>query len=281
MSQVPSNQAGGKPIKVALVTNIPAPYRVAVFRLLARMPGIQLRVFFFAGAEPDRHWQETAQPYDHVFLRERMVSVAGRFIHFNPDLWGALQDFRPDVVVTTGFNPSHLMAYAYARWRGCAHVPMTDGTPQSESGLTGVHRFVRRWVYGRSQAFIGASQASLRLLASYGAAPGAMFQSHLCADNARFAAEPDHPKVHDLLFCGRFVPVKCPLFAMDVAQACAVRLQRRVSLGILGAGEMEGEMRAKAATLSQVDVHWLGFAQPDDLPGHFKRAKVYLFPTTF
>lgn len=267
--------------KVALVTNIPAPYRVAVFRLLARVPGLDFKVFFFAGSEPDRNWGHTQQAYEHVFLRERVFKVGSRFVHVNPDVWSQLKAFEPDVVITTGFNPTHLLAFLYARWHRCRHVAMTDGTLESEDILSPAHRWLRRRVYARSEAFVGASQASLRLFQHYGARPEALFQSHLCADNARFDAEPDHPKVHDLLFCGRFVAVKNPMFAMDVAQACAHRLGRRVSLAFLGAGELEPEMRARAGQLDGVDVSFLGFAQPDQLPGHYKRARVFLFPTSW
>jgi len=265
--------------KVALVTNIPAPYRVAVFRLLARVPGMHFKVFFCAGSEPDRNWDEAQQAYEHMFLQERVFKVGIRFIHFNPDVWAQLKAFGPEVVVTTGFNPTHLLAFLYARFHGCQHVAMTDGTPDSEQNLSIVHKLLRRWVYGRSAACVGASQASLRLLAEYVPRPESLFQSHLCADNARFAAEPEHPKAYDLLFCGRFVGVKNPMFAMDVAEACARKLGRRVSLAFLGAGELEPEMRARAATLEGVDASFLGFAQTDDLPARYKRASIFLFPT--
>ena len=269
------------PCKVAMITNIPAPYRVPIYERLAATPGISLKVVFFAGSEPDRGWDSPRHRYPHVFLKERLYRVGARFIHVNPDVWGELVRFAPDVVITNGFNPTHLLAYAYARWHGARHLAMTDGTPQSEAGLSRLHRGLRRWVYARSQAFVGASRASMALLASYGAPPQALFQSHLCADNARFDAEPEHAKVHDFLFCGRFVDVKNPLFAMDVAQACAQRLGRRVSLAFLGSGELEPRMRAHAASLTDVDVQFLGFAQPDDLPGHYKRSRLFLFPTAW
>lgn len=267
------------PCKVAMLANIPAPYRIPIYRLLAATPGIALRVFFFAGSEPDRNWDAVRQPYDHMFLKERFVTVGSRYIHVNPDMWGQLRAFAPDVVITTGFNPSHLLGFLYARLHGARHIGMTDGTPESEAGLSMLHRLLRRWVYGRSQAFAGASRASMQLLASYGAPPDALFQSHLCADNARFEQEPEPEKVHDMLFCGRFVEAKNPIFAMDVAQSCAELMGRRVSLAFLGAGDVEPTMRVHARTLSLVDVNFLGFAQPESLPGHFKRARIFLFPT--
>ena len=43
-------------VRAALVTNIPAPYRMPVYRLVANEPGIELKVFFCASKEPDREW---------------------------------------------------------------------------------------------------------------------------------------------------------------------------------------------------------------------------------
>lgn len=267
--------------KVAMVTNIPAPYRVPVYQLLAAEPGIDLKVFFFAGSEPDRNWDAARHRYEHVFLKERVFKIGARFVHANPDVWRELKAFGPDVVITTGFNPTHLLAFLFARLHGLRHIAMTDGTPESESTLSSLHRQLRRWVYGRSQAFVGASRLSMDLLRQYGAPKSALFQSHLCADNALFEAEPDHEKTYDLLFSGRFVPVKNPLFALDVAQGCAQRLGRRVSLALLGAGELEPQMRAHAGELKGVDVHFLGFVQPRELPGYFKRSRLFLFPTSW
>ena len=134
------------PTRVALVTNIPAPYRVPVYGLLAAQPGLDLQLFFCSERESDRAWDLDHIRVPHVFLRERVFSWRGRFIHANADVWAALRSFRPDVVVTTGFNPTHLLAFAYARLHGARHVAMTDGTVASEAGLSVVHRWIRRHV---------------------------------------------------------------------------------------------------------------------------------------
>jgi glycosyltransferase involved in cell wall biosynthesis len=160
---------------------------------------------------------------------------------------------------------------------------MTDGTLHSAgSSLTAIHRWVRRIVLGGSQAFIGACRGSFALFERYGVPRERMFQSHLCADNAAFLAAPPEPKQYDLLFSGRFVPIKNPLFALDVAGQVALQLGRQVSIAFLGAGELEPAMRARAEALgSQVDAHFPGFVQPQDLPKHYKRARVFLFPTSW
>ena len=132
--------------RIAIVTNIPAPYRLPVYEALAADAQIELKVIFCSGREPDREWDLSATRFEHVYLRERFVSYRGRFIHINPDVWGALRSLRPEVVITTGFNPTHLLAYAYARKYGAKHVAMTDGTFNSEERLSWFHRWVRRRV---------------------------------------------------------------------------------------------------------------------------------------
>ena len=273
-------------LRVALVTNIPAPYRLRMFELLAAEPGIELKLFFCSQREPDREWDLRPLRAPHVYMRERVLAWRGRFIHANPDVWPLLGAFRPDVVITTGFNPTHLLAFAFARLHGARHVAMTDGTAMSEAKLTFVHRWIRRRIYRRTDAFVGASDGSFALYRQYGVPRMSMFKSHLCADNAAFAgvaavaAVPHPPRDVDFIFCGRFVAGKLPLFAIEVAAATAQRLGRLVTLLMVGSGELEARMRIEADLVSnRVHTHFAGFATQAALPGHYARAKVLLFPT--
>lgn len=267
-------------IRLAIVTNIPAPYRLPVYEQLTADPGIDLCVFFCSGREPDREWNLGQARFAHTFLKESFVSYRGRYIHINRDVWPALQSFKPHIVVTTGFNPTHLLAYAWARIHGARHVAMTDGTLESEAALTAPHRWIRRHVYAHTAAFIGASDGAMRLYRSYGIDSSAMFKSHLCADNALFFNAPPQAKVYDFMFCGRFEAVKNPFFALDVAHAVALRLGRRVSVVFVGSGGLEGEIRAYAKSLeAEVETSFAGFARQEALPGWYGASRIFLFPT--
>src|SRR5690606_5418855 len=116
----------------------------------------------------------------------RHYSVGDRYIHNNPQVFSALRRYRPAVVVTDGFNPSHLYAFAWALLKKVPHVPMTDGTYDSELALSPVHRAVRRYVYARSQAFISASDGGSQLYQSYGIDAAKCFKSCLCINNDAF-----------------------------------------------------------------------------------------------
>lgn len=268
-------------IKIAIVTNEPPPYRIPVFHKIGKMPGISLRVIFCAVREPNRQWDRPPLDFDHEFLRERIATVRGRYIHNNPDVVSALRRFAPDVVVSDGFNPTQLYAFAYAWMKGIAHVPLTDGTYQSELALSWVHRAARRFVYARSQAYLSASAGGQQLYESYGIAPGRCFKSYLCTDNEAYFRTPEpEEKQYDLIFCARMVPEKGPLFALTVAQEAARRLGRKVRILFVGAGSEEERVKAAAAEQPQlVEAHFHGFALQGELPALYKSARIFLFPT--
>ena len=163
-----------------------------------------------------------------------------------------LRQLDADTVITTGFNPTHLLAFSYTVFYKKMHIPMTDGTFESEQTLSAIHRIVRRIVYRCSKAFIGASLGSLRLYNSYGIGQKRFFQSHLCVDNAAFSPSADGKRRFDLMFSGRFVAEKNPLFALDVAVGVAKVLNRKVSILMLGSGPLLEQVREYADKLRPI-----------------------------
>ncbi|RZI40190.1 glycosyltransferase [Herbaspirillum sp. HC18] len=268
-------------LRIALVTNHPPPFRIPIYNRVARTPGVDLSVIFCSPREPNRQWDLPPMRFHHVFLKERFVRRGSNFIHNNPDVMSRLKQLDPEVIVNTGFNPTHLYAFGYGVLHGIPHVPMTDGTELSEQGLSRVHRLIRRMVYSRSRAFIAASHGGLRLYQGYGIAPERCFQSCLCADNDAFLpSEPPAGKRYDLIFCGRIVQEKNPVFTLEVAIGAARRLGRKVSLLYVGTGEQEEEvMREALSQSSLVDVTFHGHASQQELPSLYASARIFMFPT--
>lgn len=268
-------------LRIAIVTNELPPYRVPFFRALARMPDVVVQVILCCLREPNRKWEKPALDFGCVFLRERITEKNGRYIHNNPDVFMALNRFAPDVVVTGGFNPTHLYAFAYTLLRGVPHVPLTDGTDVSEQALGKIHRAVRRFVFSHSKGFIAASDGGLRLFQSYGISPARCSKAPLCIDNTEFSTglRPVE-KTFDFIYCGRIEPAKNPLFALDVAMETARRIGRRVRILFAGAGEQEAELQHAASRHADlVDAQFHGFTSHSDLPALYWSARVFLFPT--
>lgn len=275
-----SRVGAGKLIRVAMVTNIPTPYRLPVYEILAAMPDIELKVIYCSEREPDREWDLSSTSYTAEYLNEFFYTVGDKFIHVNPGVFGALRRFKPDVIIGTGFNPTHLLGYSYAKLFGCVIVPMTDGTLESERVLTSVHRWVRRRVYRQAKAFIAASDGGFDLYESYSIKPERLFKSHLCTNNVAFTFSTNNEKQFDLIFSGRFGELKNPLFALHVAKEASIVLKRKLSLAFLGAGPLEPAMRKLAHDYAEwVDTNFLGFAKQSELPAIYSMAKIMLFPT--
>jgi len=268
-------------MKIALVTNTPPPYRVPIFTRLANWPGIDFHVIFCARREPNRLWDLPPLDFPHSFLRERFFTVDGRYIHNNPDVISLLRKLAPDVVVTDGFNPTHLYAFLMAQYKGVPHIAMTDGTDLSEQSLSLKHRLVRRLVYSRSRAFISASIGGDRLYQAYGIKPERCFHSWLCVDNAEFMPYVQGDKKRfDFIFCGRMEQAKNPFFALEVAHQTAKVMQQRLRILMVGSGSQDHLLRAAAAQFEDwIDVQFYGFATQRALPGLYRSARLFLFPT--
>lgn len=265
-------------IRVGLVINCPAPYRNAPLAILANNPELVCKTFFCSKLEPIRNWKVDGLKFDHQYLKERFYVANDKVVHTNFDVWPALRKFKPDVVITAGFNPTFLFAYLYSRFCGAKHIAWTDGTAISETVLTSVHRAVRHHIYPRSSAFIGASNGSADLYRKYNVPASLFFKSHLAADNERFFAVGPVEKKYDFIFSGRFTEVKNPFFAIDVVRGVAKKLGRTMSIAFIGAGSMEAQMR-EAAAVDGVEAHFLGFAQQDELPSRYAASRLLLFPT--
>src|ERR1700741_2935143 len=96
--------------KVSILTNIPAPYRLPVFRELASL--VDLQVIFDARSEPNRHWQVSEDlGFRHVYANGKALTyirngaasgvTAERYMQIRYNLLRHLRDFRPDIVVSS------------------------------------------------------------------------------------------------------------------------------------------------------------------------------------
>lgn len=263
-------------MRCVIVTNIPTPYRNPVYALL---PASQFTVLFCARTEDNRQWVLPEPMFEHRFLggRAKAHRDGFNFQHDNPEVWRLLGELRPDVVVTTGFNPTHLRAFAWAQLHRVAHVYQTDGTLSSEATLGWKHRLVRHVVLRSSCAGIAAGTGGSALLRSYSMPTDRIFLSRLCADNDRFTALPLAERNIDVMFSGRLHEGKLPLLFAEICVSLRQRRGRCRAL-LLGSGPLEAQTLA-ALSAGDVEVIHPGFVQPQDLPYWYSRARLLLFTT--
>lgn len=266
-------------MRVALLVNIPAPYRVPVYDRIAERLGSDFKVIYMAELESNRKWKVPELRHDHVYLKGFTLTRGARHVHVRFGVLWQLLSFRPDVVITAGFNPPMLMGWLYTLLFRKQHVPMSDAWVGSEANLSGLHRRIRHWVFASSKAFIGASQQTLELFKSYGVRKN-LYKACLCVDNTRFTplAGPVSHRDYDLVFSGSLIEGKMPLFFAEVVKLLAERLPK-LSVLVIGDGVLREPLHDALAPLANVRTTFTGYLQQSDLPGYYVQGKIFCFPT--
>jgi glycosyltransferase involved in cell wall biosynthesis len=258
---------------IALITNIPAPYRERLHELIAERFPNSYTVIYCAELEADREWKFNFGNYNRIFLSKFNKAT----VHNNRRVWGELKKLNPDVVITGGFYPTMLYAFTWCVLNRKKHLVFTDGTLRSESHLSMIHRLARKIVFSRTKAFIGVSEGSRALYKSYKVGNDRFFRSYLCVDNSRFKRTPLAEKKYELMFSARFIELKLPFFFIEIARQVKERLGYCRVL-ILGSGGLKDEIFRKLDEYG-IEYDYPGFVENQLLPEYYAKAKIFMFPT--
>ncbi len=259
--------------KVALLTNIPAPYRERMHELLADHYNGNYTVVYCAEKESDRKWKVKYGNYDKEVLSDISVNA----VHNNPEIVDSLKKLNPDVVIIMGFYPTMLYAYFWTLFKSKKLVVFTDGTLRSESHLSIVHKIVRKIVFKKTSAFIGPSFGSAQLYESYSIPSSKFFRTYLAVNNKLFINDSSADKKYDLMFSGQFIDRKMPLFFVEVARIVKEKLGSCRVL-VLGNGILEGDILTLLKKYN-IDYSFPGFISQEELPSYYAKSKLFLFPT--
>ncbi|MRI02601.1 glycosyltransferase [Kriegella sp. EG-1] len=267
-------------MRTALIINIPAPYRLPMYEILNKRFGEDFMVIFCANTESNRKWNINELQFKHTFLKEnvRLKKDGFNYVHNNPEVFKVLKKYKPDNVIATGFNPTHLYGWLYTLLYRKNFIPMTDGWLGSEKDLSWVHTLVRKIVFKTSSVFVGASKNSMKLFEAYGIPKDKIFQSALCIHNSKFENEKkfENRKYH-VMYSGQFTERKLPLFFADVV----IKLSQKIDgfkVLILGSGPLKEELFSKLDA-NNIDYDFPGFISQEELPKYYSDAKLFLFTT--
>jgi glycosyltransferase involved in cell wall biosynthesis len=260
-------------MKIAIVTNIPTPYRNPVYSKLSQFDKVNLFVFYCSLTEPNRSWKLQNLSFKHKFLSNKK----DRFVHFNWNILKELNQFNPDVVITSGFNPTILLAWLWSLIKKKKHVPFSDANIHSQSNLSVFHKLIRKLVYKTSAAFIGSSDKTLDLFKSYHIDKTKLFKSCLAIDNESFRPAKNIQKKYDLLFCGQFNERKNPLFFVELSKNIN-ELKPGIRVLLIGNGPLKEKTLEKLKDY-QVIYDDAGFVQPSEIINYYHMSKLFIFPT--
>ena len=285
--------------RLAVVTDLMAPYRVPVFNALHDLLGERLNVFFMGAYSNNRQWKVTSAEarFRYTVLEGRDFSPgSGGFNHFwNPGTYRALDSFDPQVVVIGGYHhPTSYAALAYARLKRRKLVLWSESTAFDARPSSMTRAVVKRWFRGKCDAFLVPGTASNDYLKSFGIAESKIFLAPNSIDvdafekgSAPFRTEEARRDFRDLhglpqfliLFVGRLSPEKGFPTVIEVAS----RLQssgRDVGIVVAGDGERRAEYLNAASQLKPGSALFVGFLQQKQLPLYYAQADVLVLPST-
>lgn len=288
------------PTRIAILTNIPAPYRLGFFQKLAEK--CDLRVIFDAPTEPNRAWtipKDMGFPYVYAggftisYLRRRPDGFPAdrRYLQLRYGILAELAKARPEVVISAEMGLRTMQALLYCSLRRVPLIVWSEGTPHTEGWVSGRKRAIRRYLVSRSSRFWVNGVESARLIGSYGASERSIDQGLIGIDTRRFSSETrrllaERERVRfDLavrgtvfLFVGQLVPrkgIREFLAALDrLAPA-----RGPYSVLLAGDGDEKALIEKWAGDHPQVPLRLLGFLQADALPPIFAAADVFVLPT--
>ena len=264
-------------MKVVIVTNIPAPYRINVYELLKSN---DYNVFFCSKNEGNRSWDSKKLNFKHIFLSEKVKNSGDNFtfIHNNLNVIRYLNFVKPDVVITCGFNPTYLYAFLWSLLKRKKHICMSDSSFFSEKKLSIAHKLIRSFVYKFSSSFIVASDSGKKLLNSYNIPGSKIFKSHLCANNAIFNCYKSFDdRSFDIMFSGQFHERKLPFLFVEVC----VNLKKsfpNLKVLLIGDGPLKDDVLFLLKSHS-INFDYAGFVSQDKLPAYYSNCKILLFTT--
>ena len=264
-------------MRIALLTEIPAPFRLPLFAALAAEPDVDLRVFFLAANDPRRNYPSYPLDFPAEVLPGKDVMARGRWLVVNVGVLGRLRRFRPDLVLVGGWNqPAFWQALLHARTARVPLVVWVESTARDERAGRGPAEAAKRAVVRSAAAFVVPGRAAEEYVRGLGAKEVAVA-----------------PNAIDLGIFGerteRRAEIRAQLGLDRVTFLCVSRLSPEKGVDVLVRafdgvpGELalvgDGPDRERVAALAGPNVRLLGRVERDELVDWYAGADAFVMPS--
>jgi glycosyltransferase involved in cell wall biosynthesis len=290
--------------KLAIVNTHPIQYYSPVFRALAASDQIDLRVFytwsqaaansmFDSGFGTEVKWDiPLLDGYQYQFVRN--VAKRPGPEHFaglhTPTLVQEIEAWNPDAILVYTWNSrSHLQALRHFKGR----VPVLfrgDSTLLDKRAWWRalMRRVFLTWVYSHVDVAVAVGSNNRDYFEWCGLSLGRIALAPHSVDTVRFAADSERhdsraaqwrqelgiaPEEITILFAGKLQHQKNLGLLLDAFAA----VDDRSHLVLVGNGELESQLKAKAKTLR--NVHFMPFQNQSVMPAVYRLGDVFVLPS--
>ncbi|HEX6701964.1 MAG TPA: glycosyltransferase family 4 protein [Gaiellaceae bacterium] len=265
-------------MRIALLTEIPAPFRIPLFDALAAQPNVDLRVLFLAENDPRRDYPRLEHAFASEILPGRDFSARGRWTVVNAGVLGRLRRFRPDVVLVGGWNqPAFWQAAAWARAARRPLVVWVESTARDERSGAAPLELAKRAILRSAAGFVVPGRAAAEYVTTLGARPEQIAVAPNAVDLTLFERAPPREEA------------RAGLGLRGCTFLCVSRLSPEKGVDVLVRafdgvpGELvlvgDGPDRERVAALAGDRVRLLGRIEPDELLRWYAAADAYVMPS--
>ena len=281
-------------MKVCVLTNILAPYRMGLFESLAGKVD-ELTVLLMAGSHDNRSWELPDPAFATTVLTGLHLKVPGfeEPFHFNTGVTRTLRRIDPDVVISGGFTAANVAAYLYCRRYGKLYLSWGELTLLDGADRSWIRRVLRRWLISGGDGVIASSTVARKAFEHYGAAADRTLLSVMPIDVDGYATQAaafrDSREYHALkarlpgpclISIGRLIDLKGYSELFEIYRKL-LEHHPQASLLVAGEGAQRTRYEAIVAAAGWQRVHFLGFLQARELIEYLCVADVFVFHTRY
>lgn len=281
--------------RIAILTEIIAPYRTPVFNALAARDDVDLHVVYLSETDKSlREWEvdRTEIRYSYEVLRSYRIRAGGWHLLLTRGMRAALQRYDPHIVIAGGYN--YIAMWQAQRWSRARQKPFLLW---SESNVADMRRnwrpieTAKRKFIRSCQGFIVPGISAAEYLRTFKVRDDVIFVAPNAVDVERFSRlaarareDSDSRSRFGLpsrffLYSGRLVERKGVFDLLTAYATLPEKVRREIGLVFAGDGREREQLFRISRQVKPGTVVLTGFLQRNELAEVYAHAEALILPT--
>lgn len=280
-------------MKVAIITNMPAPYRIPLFEKIARI--VDLTVYFTTYTEEGRDWTNKEHyNFNYKILPSYNLKISGKDIlnyHFNPSIITELLKNDYDVIVSGGYaSLTAKIALIICKIRKKPFILWSGSTLNEKTTMRTLFSPFIKLLVRKMDSFIVYGTKAKEYIMSMGVDPNNIFVminvgdvDFFSEENQRLRPYKDHIKetmkidtTHNILYVGSLNEIKGIKYLIEAFKNLK-KTENDIGLILIGKGSLKKDIEKEKIN----GLHVFDFVQPPDLPKFYLIADLFVIPSFY
>lgn len=269
-------------IKVAILTNVPSPYRVDFFNFLQmNYKEYKFYILYSSKNEDNRNWIiNKTQLLNSYFLKSKTLKIKKKmdykYIHIPIGVAKTLDVLIPDIVVGMEYNPTSLLAIKWCLKKDKHYISWTDGTLNSEKNINLIQKWSRAFIIKNASAYLASSTHSKMAQIFYGAAEEKIFVSFLSINIDDYYQEYKDNAENQIIVVGSLIKRK----GIDLLLETLSSVTDVYKLVIVGDGPEKELLKKQSERLAiKEKIYFTGYLDKIHLLEEYSKSSIFVLPT--